>query len=144
VEHKGILPEDFPNGELDSATFFLTASRRDSYYTRIKQGPTTLKLKVGDQVATATSEKVAPATAEPVPHAWKLRFVLERPVDVGPGPQWHLFDGDNNIYSAALLHANSKPTDEDRRQALLGCSYTAQCKYAKTKDLWYSSEFVIR
>jgi len=141
IEHYGTLPTDFPRREVSTVTFYLTGSRSDSYYTRIKSGPNRLKLMIGNRQALATSQELPAVQSAPIKHEWLLTFELKPPVLAEPGTQWRLLDGDNNIYSAVLLHASDHDTPEDRANALPGKYKTSSCRYARVDDMWYTVKF---
>ena len=141
IEHYGILPTDFPRREVSSVTFYLTGSRADSYYTKIKSGPNRLKLMIGDRQATAKSRELPAVKNAPIEHKWLLTFTFTPAVPAEPGMPWRLLDGDNNIYSAVLLHASDRDTPEDMANALPGKYKTSSCKYARVDDMWYTVKF---
>jgi len=136
VEHRGTLPPDFPRGYVRAVTFYLTASHSDSYYTRVKKGPTKLRLVLGGRESVATSQEVSPGAELPVDVPWLITFKFDPPVEAGPGTPWELLDGDDEIYSNVLLHSSN--LDEE---GLPGTSETKECQYAAVKDAWYSVRF---
>jgi len=141
IEHSGQLPNNFPKRKVRSVSFYLTASRADSYYTRIKNGTTKLQFVFGNSVSTAQSKKLDAVSEIPVRHSWIIVFKFDEPIDASPGIKWKLLDGDENIYSAVLVHASSKATPEDRQNALPGQAKVLNCQYARTDKMWYSVRF---
>ena len=141
IENYGTLPNDFPRCEVSAVTFYLTGSRADSYYSRIKSGPNRLKLMMGDGQATAISKELPAVKGAPIEHKWLLTFTFTPAVPAEPGMPWRLMDGDNNIYSAVLLHASDHDTPEDRANALPGKYKTSSCQYARVDDIWYTVKF---
>jgi hypothetical protein len=141
IEHYGTLPTDFPPREVTAVVFYLTGSRSDSYYTRIKSGPNRLKLVMGNRRAEAMSEEIPAVKTSPVKHKWLLTFKFKPPVPAEPGMTWRLLDGDNKIYSAVLLHASDHATADDRANALPGKYKTSSCQYARVDDVWYTVRF---
>ena len=91
---------------MSAVTFYLTGSREDSYYTRVRAGPTKLMLTLGDRKSTATSMEVPSGTKVPVEVPWLVTFELDPPVQAMPGLEWHLLDGDEDIYSNVHLHCS--------------------------------------
>jgi hypothetical protein len=141
IEHYGTLPVDFPRREVTAVTFYLTGSRSDSYYTRIKSGPNRLKLVMGNRRAEAMSEEIPAFKTSPVKHKWLLTFKFRPPVPAEPGMTWRLLDGDNKVYSAVLLHASDRATSYDMTNALPGKYKTSSCQYARVDDAWYTVKF---
>jgi len=141
IEHYGTLPTDFPRRQVSTVTFYLAGSRSDSYYTRIKSGPNRLKLMIGNRQDLALSEELPKVQSAPIKHKWLLTFKFTPPVLAEPGTQWRLLDGDNNIYSAVLLHASDHDTPKDRANALPGKYRTNSCQYARVDDMWYTVKF---
>ena len=141
IEHYGTLPVDFPRRKVTAVTFYLTGSRSDSYYTRIKSGPNRLKLVMGNHRAEAMSEEIPAVKTSPVKHKWLLTFKFKPPVPVEPGMTWRLLDGDKNVYSAVLLHASDRATAYDMTNALPGKYKTSSCQYARVDDAWYTVKF---
>jgi len=132
----GQLPAGFPAGPVGAVTFYLTSSREDSYYTRVKAGPSRLRLILGDREATATSEPVAAGTETPMEVPWRITFEFAPPVQAAPGLKWELLDGDDDIYSNVLLHCS----DVDK-EGLPGAIEITDCQYAGTMDAWCSVQF---
>jgi hypothetical protein len=126
---------------VSAVTFYLTGSRANSYYNKIKPGPNRLELVMGNRRSVATSSELSALKTEPVRHKWLLTFNFKAPVPAGPGMTWRLLDGDNNIYSAVLLHASDRFSPEDKAYALPGKYKTSRCQYARTDDAWYSVKF---
>jgi regulation of enolase protein 1 (concanavalin A-like superfamily) len=141
IEHYGTLPNNFPRREVSAVTFYLPASRSNSYYTKIKSGPNRLDLVMGNRRASAMSRELPAVETTPVKHKWLLTFEFNPPVPAEPGMVWRLMDGDNNIYSAVLLHASEYATAADKANALPGKYKTSNCQYARTDDVWYSVKF---
>ena len=137
TEHYGQLPSDFPAGKVKSITFYLTASRENSYYTTIKNGPTRLTLTLGERVSAAISEKVPDGATLPVTVPWLITFKYNPPASIGPNMSWKLTDGDNNIYSAVWVHSS----DVDLSHGLPGFSKVFGCKYDRVVKASYSVKF---
>lgn len=137
VEHYGQFPEDFPSGRVNSVTFYLRGSRENSYYTRIKNGPTRLKLVIGDAESVAVSEKYKTGKELSINAAWILDFSFSPPVAVKPRMNWKLLDADSNIYSAVLLHSG----DIDLHHGIRGYYRTYGCQYSRIEDQSYSVRF---
>jgi tRNA A-37 threonylcarbamoyl transferase component Bud32 len=133
VRNYGNLPADFPESDVSSVTFYLTASREDSYYTRVQAGPSMLKLILGDRETTATSEQVPSGREVPVKASWLITFNFDPPVRAVPGMGWELLDGDDNIYSNVWPHCSD--VDET---GLQGVHEILDCQYAAVTDVWYS------
>lgn len=127
----GALPSDFPLRQLTQATFGLRASRADSYYTRVKPGPTRLRLEIGQVLSVATSRREA--------DRWSVTFAFDPPAVVQPGStRWQISDGDDDIYSAVILQGTTKGGP--------GLSGTYEvfgrgCQYARQEPAWYSVDF---
>jgi len=136
VENRGTLPEDFPKSYVRAVTFYLTASHTNSYYTSVEEGPTKLKLVLGDRESVATSQRVSPGAELPVDVPWIITFEFDPAVEAGPGTPWELLDGDDEIYSNVLLHSSNID-----REGLPGTWETSNCQYAAVKDVWYSVRF---
>lgn len=136
VRNYGSLPADFAESSVNAVTFYLTASREDSYYTRVKAGPTRLRLILGDRESTAISTKVPSGTETPVETTWLITFKFDPPVQAGPGLEWQLLDGDNNIYSNVHIHCS----DVDK-EGLPGIHEVYDCQYAEARNVWYSVKF---
>lgn len=142
TRHYGTLPGDFPAHYTSTVTFFLTNSRSNSYYTSIVTGPTTLRLVFNDPgtdkeySSTATSIKVADNMTLPVDTPWYITFIFTTPLYLGPGWEWELLDGDDNIYSAVWLHLSD--IDHD---GLPGTAETSNCQYGEWRPAWYSVKF---
>jgi serine/threonine protein kinase len=136
VRNYGNLPADFPESNVSAVTFYLTASREDSYYTRVKAGPSMLMLILGDRETTATSEQVPSGTEVPVKASWLITFKFDPPVRAMPGMGWELLDGDDNIYSNVWPHCSN--VDET---GLQGVHEIYDCQYAAVTDMWYSVQF---
>lgn len=133
LRHYGILPADFPEMEVSSVTFYLAMSRENSFYMNPQEGSTTLTLRLGDEEASAASERAPLESVLEVDVPWILSFEFDPAVFVGPGTQWQLLDGDGDIYSAVGLHAS-----DDSGSGLPGVSETSNCEYGRTTNLWYS------
>ena len=129
----GTMPADLGLTSVSSVTFYLSASRADSYYDRIKPGPTRLKLRIGDAETTASTVEGAVLEAG-VPHSWRVTFDFAPPVPVRSGvTEWSLTDGDGEIYSAVILHGSAEPCQG------LPATYTVSgCQYARSEPAWYS------
>jgi hypothetical protein len=136
TEHFGALPVDFPAGEVSTVTFYLTMSRSNSYYTRIKTGPTALTLKLGERSSVATSRQVQLGTHMPVEAPWVISFPFKPPASVEPGLPWRLVDGDNDIYSAVGLFSS----DVDMR-GLPGTYKVSGCQYNRSGKASYAVRF---
>jgi len=136
TEHYGRLPADFPGGDVISVTFFLTMSRSSSYYTRVKAGPTQLKLILGKNEAIATSEQVKPDTELPVEASWLISFPFKPPARVEPGMTWKILDGDGDIYSAVGLYSS----DVDLT-GLPGFAKVSGCQYSRIGQSSYAADF---
>ena len=136
VVHSGKLPNTFAAGEFSLITFYLVGSRSNSHYQRLKTGPTKLKLVLGDRSAVAMSEKVNAGTELPVNVPWIIQFKFDPPVQAAPGTAWRLEDGDNNLYSAVLLHSS----DADQK-GLPGIDEQSGCQYTHKVNSWYSVKF---
>lgn len=130
----GRLPADLGLTSVTSVTFYLSASRSDSYYDRIQPGPTRLKLRIGDAESIASTAEGAVLEAG-VPHSWRVTFTFAPPAPVRPGTtKWSLTDGDGEIYSAAILHGSGEPCQG------LPATYTVSgCQYARSEPAWYSA-----
>jgi hypothetical protein len=137
IDHYGQLPSDLPEGKVASVVFFLRGSRADSYYTRIKNGPNRLRLTIGNRSSTAMSQHAAEGEKLDIKAPWILDFVFSPPAPVKPGMPWKLLDGDNNIYSAVLLHSG----DVDLQHGLKGYYKTYNCQYSRVEDQSYSVKF---
>ena len=137
IDHYGQLPTDFPEGKVSSVVFFLRGSRADSYYTRIKNGPNRLELTVGNRSSVAMSRKVPADKKIAIKAPWILDFRFSPPAPVKPGMHWKLLDGDNNIYSAVLLHSG----DVDLQHGIRGYYKTYNCQYSRVEDQSYSVKF---
>jgi TolB-like protein len=137
IDHYGQLPADFPEGKVSSVVFFLRGSRADSYYTRIKNGPNRLKLIVGNRSSVAMSQQFSADKELAIKAPWILDFQLSPPAPVQPGMTWKLLDGDNNIYSAVLLHSG----DVDLQHGIRGHYKTYNCQYSRVEDQSYSVKF---
>jgi len=140
VEHYGNLPDDFPVCAVNSVTFYLTNSRSNSYYTSIQKGPTALRLILGNSQSRATTVEIPPGSILPLKVPWVVVFPFNPPAAAGPGAQWKLLDGDNNIYSAVWV----KNSDLGRT-GLPGTSriYGSGCQYARVEKGRYSVKFDI-
>jgi hypothetical protein len=123
---------------VSAVTFYLAASREDSYYTSVKAGPSKLKLILGDTEATATSEQVPSGTEVPVNASWLITFKFDPPVPAMPGMEWELLDGDGNIYSNVWPHCSD--VDET---GLPGVHEILDCQYAATTNVWYSVQLLL-
>jgi serine/threonine protein kinase len=138
VRNYGNLPEDFPESNVSAVTFYLTASREDSYYTSVKEGPSRLKFILGGTETTATSEQVPSGTEVPVKASWLITFKFDPPVHAMSGMEWELLDGDDNIYSNVWPH--SSDVDET---GLPGVHETLDCQYSEATSLWYSVQLAL-
>ena len=136
VDSVGSLPDDFSASEVHSVTFYLLASRSNSVYNKIQVGETELKLILGDSQATARTKELSSETDDPVQHRWYVQFNFDPPVNVGPGTEWKLLDGDGTWKTAAIAHTSSTPSG-----GLPGKHITKNCQYARTEDAWYSVKF---
>ncbi len=137
IDHYGQLPSDFPEGEVSSVTFFLRGSRADSYYTRIKNGPNRLKLIVGNRSSVAMSQQFLADKELGIKAPWILDFKFSPPAPVTSEMSWKLLDGDNNIYSAVLLHSG----DVDLQHGIRGYYKTYDCQYSRVENQSYSVRF---
>ena len=146
VEHSGQLPADFPVGKVKAVTFFLTDSLSNSFVRNPVQGPTRLKLILGDHVAVAASRPSVPGETAPLNLPWVIRFEFPEPVRVLPGEAWSLVDGDDNILSAALLHMSNLVSSENLESALPGTSEWVGpgCDYQFSETTWYSVKFELQ
>jgi hypothetical protein len=136
AKHEGLLPDDFPQAAVKAVTFYLTSSKRHSYYERPVSGPTRLSMVLGREGAAAISERI-PAGEEPFDGAaWRVTFRFPRPVRVGPGTKWQLWDGDKDKLSAVNLHSS----DVDA-EGLPGTAEIFGCNYAKKRSVGYSVDF---
>jgi hypothetical protein len=136
VHNAGPVPEELAGRELLVMTFFLTASREDSYYTRVRPGPTALRLILGERETLAVSEPVPPGAEAPGQASWTLSFLFDPPVRVRPGMVWELLDGDDNIYSNVWPHASDLDPE-----GLPGVQEIFDCEYAEGRDLRYTVQF---
>ncbi len=138
VEHFGSLPADFPASAVNAVTFYLSTSRSNSYYTSVQNGPTQLRLILGDRQSVATSMEVPPGSFVPLNAPWVIVFPFDPPVNIGPNTQWKLVDGDDNIYSAVWV----KNSDLGNT-GLPGTSrlYGSGCQYARMENGRYSLKF---
>jgi tRNA A-37 threonylcarbamoyl transferase component Bud32 len=136
VHNAGPVPEELAGRELLVMTFFLTASREDSYYTRVREGPTALRLILGERETLAVSEPVPPGAEAPGQASWTLFFVFDPPVRVTPGMTWELLDGDDNIYSNVWPHSSDLDPE-----GLPGIQEIFDCEYAEGRDLRYTVQF---
>jgi hypothetical protein len=91
----------------------------------------------GDGQATAISKELPAVKGAPIEHKWLLTFAFTPAVPAEPGMPWWLMDGDNNIYSAVLLHTSDHDNPEDRANALPGKYKTSSCQYARVDDIRY-------
>lgn len=137
IDHYGNLPSTFPKGKISMVTFYLVDSRSDSYYNRIKKGPTKLKLILGGKESVATSKQVPPKFEVPDKVAWLISFKFSPPVISRPGLPWSLLDADNNIYSAVLLHSSSANLND----GIPGSYKTYDCQYSRVEKHAYSVKF---
>jgi serine/threonine protein kinase len=135
VRHYGRLPADFPAGEVSALTFYLSSSLKDSYYTRVSSGSTRLRLVLGERESAATS---VPASDDEGPSQarWSITFTFDPPARVAAETEWQLVDGDENLYSAVLLHSSDVADD-----GLPGKYEVSGCQYTRTIDMWYSVRF---
>jgi hypothetical protein len=92
---------------------------------------------MGDGQAMAISKELPAVNGASIEHKWLLTFTFTPGVPAEPGMPWRLMDGDNNIYSAVLLHASEHDTPEDRANALPGKYKTSRCQYARVDDICY-------
>lgn len=137
VKHSGVLPDEFPETEIKRVRFYLSGSRADSYYTRVRAGSTRLRFTLGSRSTIAPSEELSDFQLQPMKHKWRVDFTLDPPVSVGPGTPWQLLDGDNNIYSAVFVHSSDNG-DED---GLPGIDEQTGCQYVHRIDARYSVRF---
>jgi hypothetical protein len=123
---------------VNAVTFYLSMSRSSSYYTRVQEGPTRLKLVLGDRQATSATVKAPTGYTLPVNVPWFIVFTFEPPVHVGPGIPWRLLDGDGDIYSAAGLKSSDLGNT-----GLPGTSriFGSGCQYSRVENGWYSAKF---
>jgi hypothetical protein len=136
VRNYGRLPATFPDSYVHGVTFYLNASRADSYYTRVQAGPSTLQLILADRPAFATSQQVPAGFDLPVDAAWLVTFEFDPPVRTTAATQWMLLDGDDNIYSNVWPHCSDlDPT------GLPGTHEIFDCQYAAVTNVWYSVRF---
>jgi len=136
-DHYGLLPADLVPGRISVMSFYLRGSRSNSYYTRIQNGPTTLKLVMGDRESTATSAKTPVSDPFSEKASWILRFPFSPPAPVAPNMPWKLIDGDGNKYSAVLLHSS----DVDLEHGISGNYKTYGCQYDRVEPQSYSVVF---
>ncbi len=141
IRHYGTLPASFEPGYVKAVTFYLAGSRSDSYYTRVRQGPTALRFVLGDRQAVARSREALPGETSPLELPWVIRFEFDNPVYGRPGIPWELLDGDNDIYSAVLLHQSNISSQHNAQFALEGTSDQNGCQYTYKKTVWYSAKF---
>lgn len=139
IEHYGTLPDNFPDNDISAVTFYLSGSRENSYYDNVMSGNTTLSLDLNGHSSIAVSKEVEAGMQLPegldVP--WFITFNFDPPVDIIPGvTQWKLLDGDNNIYSAVLLHMSDM-----NQGGLPGTLHQYGCQYTEDMDAWYSVKF---
>ena len=140
IRHSGTLPEDFPYGKVSAVSFYLTDSRSNSYYTSVQKGPTALRLILGNSQSRATTVEIPPGSILPLNVPWVVVFPFNSPAPAGPGMQWKLLDGDNNIYSAVWLKNSDLGST-----GLPGTSriYGSGCQYARVEKGRYSVKFDI-
>jgi hypothetical protein len=136
IEHEGYLPDDFPDGPVNSVTFFLKNSLASTFYLSKKEGTTPLALDLGGARAIAWTEQVAQDNQLYVNTPWQVIFVFPEHVNVSPGFHWKLIDGDNNWKSGAVLHAS-----DESGPGLPGKSIQKDCQYLHNQDMWYSVLF---
>jgi hypothetical protein len=141
IKHYGELPSDFESRSVRAVTFFLTGSRENSYYETVSVGPTRLKFKLGTKEVEAESRKAYRGETKPLNLPWLIRFEFDNPVYAQPGMPWSLLDGDNEIYSAAILHLSNMKSRENERYALEGISDQNGCQYTYKQPVWYSVRF---
>jgi hypothetical protein len=141
IKHYGELPSSFESRYVKAVTFFLTGSRENSYYKTISVGPTRLRFKLGEQEVEAESRKADPGETQPLDLPWLIRFEFDDPVYAQPGTSWSLLDGDDEIYSAAILHLSNIRSRENERYALEGTSDQNGCQYTYKQTVWYSVKF---
>lgn len=134
VRHYGNLPADFPAGKVFALTFYLLGSRSNSYYNTVQDGPTELKLVMNGRECIAISKELPDFMNEPVRHKWLITFPFDPPVYLAPQSKWELIDGDNNIYSAVLLHAS----DSGLGDGLPGVDEQTGCQYNHKYQMKYS------
>jgi len=137
IDHYGKLPATLPKGKVSVMSFFLRGSRANSYFSKIKNGPTELKLILGGYEAYATSESFPEGNNWPAKAPNILNFRFSSPVPVAPGMEWKLLDGDDNKYSAVLLHSG----DMDLLHGVKGFYKTHGCQYARVEEQSYSVQF---
>jgi tRNA A-37 threonylcarbamoyl transferase component Bud32 len=136
VRNTGRLPAAFPDSYVGGVTFYLTASRADSYYTRVQPGPSTLQLILANRAVTATSQPAPAGLEMPVEASWLVTFEFEPPVRATAATTWMLLDGDHNIYSNVWPHCS----DLDQT-GLPGTHEIFDCQYAAATEVWYSVRF---
>jgi hypothetical protein len=141
IKHYGELPANFQPGYVKAVTFLLTGSRKNSYYETISVGPTKLKFKLSNRDVEAESRKAYPGETQPLNLPWVVRFEFDDPVYAKPGTPWALLDGDDEIYSAAILHLSNVKSRANQAYALAGTSDQNGCQYTYKETVWYSVKF---
>jgi serine/threonine protein kinase len=141
IKHYGVLPASFEPGYLRAVTFYLRGSRRNSYYSTIRQGSTTLRFILGDRQVLAESREALAGETGALDLPWVIKFEFDSPVYAKPGMRWELLDGDGNIYSAVLLHQSNIPSRHNTQFALEGTSDQNGCQYTFKRTVWYSAKF---
>jgi hypothetical protein len=147
TRHFGLLPDNFEERDIESVTFFLLTSRSDSHYQHIAVGSNKLKLTLTDNdplskksySAIASSMKLDDDHKFPITIdvSWHLTFEFEETINsVGPGWEWKLDDGDNNLLSAVWLHMS-----DIENQGLPGTAETYGCQYDEKRQAHYSVMF---
>jgi len=147
TRHFGVLPDNFEERNIESVTFFLLTSRSDSHYQHIVVGSNKLQLTLTDNnpeskksySAIATSMELDDDHKFPITIdvSWYITFEFEEAINsVGPGWEWKLDDGDNNLLSAVWLHMS----DIDN-QGLPGTAETYGCQYDEKRPAHYSVMF---
>ena len=89
----------------------------------------------------ARSREALPGETRPLDLLWVIRFEFDNPVSARPGTAWELLDGDNDIYSAVLLHQSNIASQHNAQFALEGTSDQNGCQYTYKKTVWYSAKF---
>jgi hypothetical protein len=147
TRHFGVLPDNFEERNIESVTFFLLTSRSDSHYQHIAVGSNKLKLTLtdNDPLSKKSYSVIAYSMELDNDHkfpitidvSWYITFEFEEVINgVGPGWEWKLDDGDNNLLSAVWLHMS----DIDD-QGLPGTAETYGCQYDEKRPAHYSVMF---
>jgi serine/threonine protein kinase len=141
IKHYGVLPARLEPGYIRTVTFYLTGSRKNSYYSTVREGPTTLRFILGDRQVAADSRKALAAETGAPSLPWVIQFEFDSPAYARPGMRWELLDGDENIYSAVLLHQSNIPSKHNTEFALEGTADQDGCQYTFKRTVWYSAKF---